>query len=159
VIKFAEDTGCMPTKDRWCNDAIEHTGITEGPVKLEGSPRPKWDLAYNACLSGREYAEIAREAVLLFEADGPWNYSGGPELLKPKRLKDRFLGIVPIELDFTLVAIVDGTVGRYRFSDGAIAVYDAESREFAPFTTESKYVPLRWEPVEDEAGETVARGK
>ena len=115
----------------------------------------KWGLAYNAYLSGKAYDSIPRETVLLFEAEGPWNNSGGSELLKPKRLKDKYLGIFDVQLDTALIAFMDGTVAKYRFSDGAIAIYDPNTRwlsgeagieQFAAFTTKNKYVPLHWKP-------------
>jgi hypothetical protein len=144
VLEAAKETGKMPIKDKWCNEAIQHGWIIRRPRKLEDYP--KWDLAYNANLSGKDYNNIPGETVLLWEANGPWNYSGGPELLKPKKLKDKYVGLFYVELDTVLVAFMDGSIARYRFPDKTIAVYNPDNREFAPFTTDSKYLPLRWQP-------------
>jgi hypothetical protein len=157
VLKTAKENGIMPRKDRWCYLAMKYggwsppSGFTWDQYDFETSKRyqeytAKWDLAYNENLSGMDYNSIPGETVLIFEAEGPWNLSGGPELLKPKRLKRKYIGLFKETLDTVLIAFVDGSVAKYRFTDKAIAVYDPNTEQFAPFTTNSKYLPLRWEP-------------
>lgn len=107
--------------------------------------KPEYHFAFNRNLSNLSKDETKGEAVMVFEAEGQANLSGGAELIIGDRPKDKYF---KKKDRFIYIAYVDGTIARYRLRDKAVALYDGEKEEFSGFykSGETPYSPLRWEP-------------
>jgi hypothetical protein len=113
--------------------------------------------AFNKYLSNATIEQLPSNIVLLVEFEGGINYSGTDELLKQpmKRDKHYLFSWQP----FNYILFVDGTIVKYRRSDGAISkyggdydkfgysAYDEAYRSFGPFLKKgtTPYSPLQWE--------------
>jgi hypothetical protein len=129
LIKYAGDhEGYLPAADRWCDLLMEYDRRLSGddfkhPL-VEGS---LCDFAFNKNLDGLRLSDIPDDVVLLFEASGDWNLTGGPELLIPRDDIDVY------------VLHVDGAGHWYRFERKGIGTYDKVLKEMV-------YSPVRWKP-------------
>jgi type II secretory pathway pseudopilin PulG len=149
---YVEMEGHWPGAGSWC-DAL--SGDQYAEVML-GTGRDKLRaFAFNADLDGRTPDKVPGNTVLLIEADGPWNNRGRADLLQASRSKFKYF--VLAYPGFVHVLYTDGTIGRYRLRDGALAIYGgladpcelndrwfdkAFSRVTPRHTT--PYSPLRW---------------
>ena len=71
----------FPPAATWC-DAIKTDVDSERTFKCPaGNPDARCHYAFNSKLDGLEEKNINPDTVLLFETDGGWNVSGGPELM------------------------------------------------------------------------------
>jgi hypothetical protein len=74
--------GCLPAADKWCDLLMESDPslsrrIFECPTEKGGV----CSYAFNRKLDRLRLMDLPNDVVLLFEADGGWNLSGGQELL------------------------------------------------------------------------------
>ncbi len=166
---YFEHNKQLPQNSVWCNRLMEYY-MEEGLVKkyLFNIPQLtqvgpiEYHFAFNKNLSLLSKKDLPGNLVLVFEADGEFNLSGGPELLKKKYAKDSFFSVENI---YIYILFLDGTIAKYRLHDGAIAlakeaVYDVsdyssfgytyeEEKAFSNYYKkgETPYSPLNWEPA------------
>jgi len=90
----------FPPAATWCDALLQNVGTDKVFKCPAGDMGKRCHYAYNAKLSGMEEGKIDPNTVVLFEAEGGWNLSGGPELMlqKPRHAR-RFI-----------VALADGSV-------------------------------------------------
>jgi prepilin-type processing-associated H-X9-DG protein len=100
-IYSGDNTNHLPPAATWCDAILPDVGGAQAAFLCPGADASKRShYAYNSKLGGMEDAKINPGTVLLFECDGGWNASGGPDLvLRPSRHGKVFL-----------VAFVDGHV-------------------------------------------------
>jgi prepilin-type processing-associated H-X9-DG protein len=104
---YAGDNGDhFPPAATWC-DAI-HTAVgAEKVFKCPAAPAgSRCDYAFNAKLDGLAEGSVNPRTVMLFETEGGWNASGGPELMIGKARHARMF----------VVAFADGSVQQLRES-------------------------------------------
>ena len=95
VMMYSSDNNdLLPRTNSWCDQITQYVRSAD-PFRCptgEGSLRSHY--AFNAKLSGLSQIKISRRAntVMLFETEGGWNASGGPELmLKSPRHGKQFI--------------------------------------------------------------------
>jgi len=125
MSEYSEDhDGYLPVANQWCDILMEYDGnLSESsfkhPVK-EGS-----SIAFNKNLDGLRLADVPGKTVLLFEAEGGWNLTGGPELLKKEC----------INRDFVDVLLVNKDIKSYWIKNEGFREH-----------SEDNFKPLRWKP-------------
>jgi hypothetical protein len=86
-------SGYLPPADKWGDSLLEFDKtLSENNFKhpkIEGSV-----IAFNKNLGGKNMADIPRNTVLLFEAKGGWNVSGGEELINSTNLNRSYVSIL-----------------------------------------------------------------
>ena len=105
IISYAQEhNGRFPDAASWCDAIKANTpdDLFRCPSVLDQSSRCGY--AFNSALSGRSKNSVDPKTVLLFEADGGWNASGGKESLSstPRHHSSRS--------DHVVVAFADGSV-------------------------------------------------
>jgi len=142
IMEYANNNNYhLPPAENWSdllvhldNDIYEDTFMVAGYFEN--------NFAFNKYISGKKVDGLPHNIVVIFEADGNYNLSGGSELIREKRAKDKyFLRKKDI---FIYVYFKDGTIAKYRIFDNAISIYDRNSQEFSPYTQKSPYLPLQW---------------
>lgn len=116
-IYEADNKDQFPPAATWC-DAIQSMVGSEMVFRCPaGDPNRRCHYAYNAKLNGVEESKVNPETVMLFEAEGGWNASGGPELMltRPRHRNGRIVNVA--------------------FADGHVEA-----------VTASRLGTLRWEP-------------
>jgi hypothetical protein len=159
----ANKIGHMPDTNDWCysliGSSLESTPLAFDSVVTKrtfslNSACQNCNFAYNKNLGYLPIEGLSGNTVLLFEGEGDFNLSGDEELLS-KELKDNQWAFYNIrKKNYRYIIFIDGTMGKYRLSDGAIAFYDPNigykrSYEFRNFTKYCKkgktpYSPLKW---------------
>lgn len=136
LTEYAEDhNGYLPAAGQWCDLLMEHDGdLTKDNFKF---PKPErlqlkgnCHFAFNKNLGGLRLVDIPADVVLLFEADGDWNLSGGAELLKT-----RYKG----EHSSIAMLFTDQTIRRYWYYKEAVRKFDSKG-------TRMYYEPPCWKP-------------
>lgn len=80
---YANDNNdCLPDASQWTDLMIEQDILW--PEYLEDG---KTRYAMNINASGMKVSDLPKDMVLLFEAEGPKNLSGGPELIKTQKYR------------------------------------------------------------------------
>jgi len=80
----ADNKDQYPAATNWCVALQSYAGSTSAfhcPADVSGS---RCSYAFNARLAGAEDGKAEPNTVMIFEASGGWNLSGGPELLLAK---------------------------------------------------------------------------
>jgi prepilin-type processing-associated H-X9-DG protein len=80
----ADNKDQYPAATNWCNAIQSEVGTTNAfhcPADFSGG---RCSYAFNARLSGAEEGKVDPNTVMIFEADGNWNTSGGRELMLTK---------------------------------------------------------------------------
>ena len=92
----------FPPAATWCDAILSHVGSDKFFQCPAGDPGKRCNYAYNAKLGGLDESKINPNTVLIFETEGGWNVSGGPELMlnQARHRRGRVL----------VVAFVDGHV-------------------------------------------------
>ncbi len=148
INQYLKKYNHMPDAFWWCDSLINEPdiGVSKHDFHIGQFPDIECDFAYNKNLDKLPRGDIAGNVVLLFEADGDLNLSGGPELISKERTKDKYF-LFKRQI-FIYVLFVDGTIVKYRLHDGAISKYDPEKNEFTPYLKKGQtpYSPLRWKP-------------
>ncbi|HTY88209.1 MAG TPA: DUF4190 domain-containing protein [Candidatus Acidoferrum sp.] len=86
--------GYYPAATNWCDAVRSYAGTTNifhCPVDVSGS---RCSYAFNAEVGGVEVGKVDPETVVIFEADGGWNLSGGKALLlgNPRHVRGVVVG-------------------------------------------------------------------
>lgn len=82
IIAYADDhDGYLPIKDKWCDLLMKYDNISEETFKCPLRKRQICSYAFNKDLEGLRLRDVPNNALLVFEANGDWNLSGGAELL------------------------------------------------------------------------------
>ena len=80
----------LPQGANWCDAIQPYLGGGQALKCFSGDPNQRAHYAFNANLAGTKLSKIAAPAqtVLVFEIEGGWNVSGGPETLlkKPRHI-------------------------------------------------------------------------
>ena len=88
LIMYAGDNkDQFPDGTAWCDTLIPYLGgTTNAFICPAGAPNQRCHYAFNARLVGHSVKDVQTPAktVLVFEIDGGWNVTGGPELLPAK---------------------------------------------------------------------------
>ncbi|MCD4831139.1 MAG: hypothetical protein K8R02_04940 [Anaerohalosphaeraceae bacterium] len=92
--------GYLPEANSWCDQLLADKGLSlavenfHHPKAKELGLDGKCHFTFNENLSGRKLSEISDNVVLLFEADGDWNFSGGSKLLNTRYNKDGYITVM-----------------------------------------------------------------
>jgi len=108
IKMYADDhEGQFPPAATWC-DAIKPSVSAEAIFKCPAAnSSSRCGYAFNARVSGLNETNIAPNTVIIFESDGDWNRSGGPEqMIRSPRHARVFV-----------VAFADGSVQQLRESE------------------------------------------
>lgn len=92
VIMYSSDNkDLFPAGTNWCDALLPYVKNPGTFLCPQGKPGQRSHYAFNARLVGHEAKEIQSPAmtVMIFETDGGWNVSGGPELLPVKPRHNR----------------------------------------------------------------------
>ena len=150
MLSYEIKTGHLPDSNDWCNSifsrkkTINH--ITFAPAAKQDAPN---SFAFNYNLSELPIDGLGPNTVLIFEADGPWNFTAGPEQFPGSRYRDRYF---PWKDRFAYLFFVDGSLVIYRLHDGAVALQkptEYKRTSYLKFTDwfmkgETPYSPLKW---------------
>jgi len=90
----------FPSATNWCDAIINNAGSDKIFKCPNGDPSKRCHYALNAKLSDLEEGKFSPDTVMIFECDGGWNVSGGPELALMKPRHGRM----------SVVAFADGSV-------------------------------------------------
>jgi prepilin-type processing-associated H-X9-DG protein len=99
-IYSGDNGGHFPPAKTWCDSIKSYAGSNRIFKCPAASPADRCDYAFNSHLDGVDEKNIDPNTVLLFETEGGWNTSGGPELMLPKSRHGRLY----------VVAFADGSV-------------------------------------------------
>lgn len=105
---YTQDYETLPEMDKWCDLLIEKTDCS--PLMFEGvhhSEKGVCGYALNKALAGLKFSELDDKVVLAFEAKGPWNLSGGPELVRHSTQERIAVVFVGGTMDFVPVEEID----------------------------------------------------
>ena len=117
--------GHLPAADNWCDLLMKHYALSEKFFTCPGAKAGTGGYAFNKNLDGLHlYRDVHKPSyvVLVFDADGGWNLSGGEELLKMRHRG------------------MKGKSCNLLFADFSVRSYDEEDFEKEP---------LRWKPQGD----------
>jgi hypothetical protein len=112
---YARDNkGYLPSAKKWCDLLSEHIidDSTKEVFKCPSAREGDYGYAFNKKLDGLYLADVPGDVVLVFEADGGWNLTGGPELLSLRHEWDSSEDIYRRRCCNLL--FVNGDVRRYR---------------------------------------------
>ena len=85
VRLYSNDNKDMfPIAAKWCDAIQPDIGGSTKVFQCPDAPGPRCTYAFNAKLSGMEEGKINPNTVMIFESQGGWNLSGGPELMIKK---------------------------------------------------------------------------
>ena len=86
----------FPSADHWCDALGKYVANPNTFLCPAGDPSRRSHYAFNARLSGVDTKEVSspNQTVLIFEIDGGWNMSGGPELLMRPGRHNGSVGLV-----------------------------------------------------------------
>jgi prepilin-type processing-associated H-X9-DG protein len=103
-----------PAATNWC-DAIQADVGTPKPFHCPADfSNGRSSYAFNAQLAGAEADQVNPETVMIFEADGGWNVSGGPELLPAKPRHGRNTVVVGFA-DGHVESVTESRLGQLRW--------------------------------------------
>lgn len=118
--------GNLPSSTNWCDELNSFgSDLTSTLFDYKRRMEPHCTVAFNKNISGANLQSLSSNTILLFESDGPWNLSGGPELFHSQS-KDK---------EFAFVILADGKTYKYFFSRGKAKEISSES-----------YVSIQWNP-------------
>ncbi len=100
LVMYAGDhDNRLPQGTNWCEAIQPYLGGTQVFKCVNGDPTQRSHYAFNARLSGMDIRKIPSPAqtVLIFETDGGWDVSGGPEALLQKPRHNRAVGLAFVD--------------------------------------------------------------
>lgn len=134
LLSYETESRHFPNSKNWCDLVLE-----------KGKKIPYWEFkwgfgkrenscsfAFNDNLSDLPIDGLDPNTVLIFEADGHWNFAGGVELFPGKRYRDSYF---PQKERFAFVFVISGSLVKYRLYDAAIAVFNEKEGAFDKFRT------------------------
>ena len=88
---FELENGALPPAEGWCDALVPTYVVSEKVFQCPELPDQRCAYGFNANLSGVSISQLTTDlsrTVLVFEASGGWNASGGPELMlrEPRHL-------------------------------------------------------------------------
>ena len=147
VNQYAHQYNRMPEADWWSHSLVDDPNIEIAGHEFNiGQYRDiECTFAFNRNLDRLPLDQIEGNVVLLFEADGELDLSGGLELIHKERAKDKYF--IFKRQKYIYILFVDGAIVKYRIRDGAVALYDPEKPSFTNYIEKGRteYSPLRWE--------------
>jgi hypothetical protein len=93
-----ENNGVSPAADEWC-DAILANLPTAKSLQCPARTSERSGYGFNQRVAGRTLSSIPPDTVMVFEAEGGWNYVGGPDDLLAE----------PVHGQSLIVGFADGT--------------------------------------------------
>ncbi len=114
IIAYSEgNDGYLPIANEWCDLLMrDNNGLPEDLFKCPRAEEGRSNYAFNERLSGLRLEDVPSDAVLLFEASGGWNLSGGPESLALRHKSGEDQNI--FGRGICNVLFTNGDVRRYR---------------------------------------------
>ena len=105
LIMYANDRNDQfPSGTTWCDAIMPYVKSDKPYLCAQGKPGQRCHYAFNAKLAGQGMKDVQTpaETVLIFETDGGWNVSGGPELLpaKPRHSNGHVVGFADGHVEF-----------------------------------------------------------
>jgi hypothetical protein len=98
TIMYAGTYTNLPAASNWCDDLIKSGFVTSTNVFLcPASTNDSCGYAFNTNLSGMNPSKINPRTVLIFESDGGWNASGGPELMLSEPRHEHMFEVVFVD--------------------------------------------------------------
>lgn len=96
MMYASESKNRFSSAEEWCDSVTKYVGNPRVFLCPAGDPSQRCHYAINSRLAGVEMREVKApsQTVLLFEINGGWNVSGGPELAVASPRHDRKIGIV-----------------------------------------------------------------
>jgi prepilin-type processing-associated H-X9-DG protein len=81
----------LPPAATWCDAIKSYTGLENvfHCPAVDTSANSRCDYAFNAKLDGLKVSAVNPQTVLIFESDGGWNASGGPDSLVSRHINHR----------------------------------------------------------------------
>ena len=136
----------LPDSNNWCDVLLSREKkIFRTTFATAAKQDAPCSFAFNDNLNKLPIDGLDPNTVLIFEADGPWNFAGGPKQFPGSRYRDRYF---PQKKRFAYLFFVDGTLVKYRLHDGAVALYEPGKYVFADYhyhkKGETPYSPPRW---------------
>ena len=127
LLKYAKtNDGILPSSDNWCDELKGFDfKLASDSFDTKGRIDPHCTVAFNNNLSRVNLNKLSLNTVLLFEADGPWNLSGGPELFYA----------LSEDTEFAFVFLADGNTYKYFFRRGEVKD-----------ESDGSYKSIRWNP-------------
>ncbi|MHC4621359.1 MAG: hypothetical protein ACYTEQ_26760 [Planctomycetota bacterium] len=124
--------GRLPSHDSWADDFLAHQG-RDASMDFVFSRHAGYycKYAYNRNIADSNLLQLPPKTVLVFESDGPWNLSGGEDLLKA-----RIIG------KYALAYTADSKLVKYYYQKDAYV--DSET---------SQRIHVSWKPEEIRAPE------
>jgi hypothetical protein len=105
-IYSGSHNGQLPHAATWCDDIKPNLDSDRYFICPSAGITNRCDYAFNTKLDGIDESKISPSTVMIFESDGGWNASGGPELMISK----------PRHARTYLVAFADGSIQILRES-------------------------------------------
>lgn len=116
----AAHNGYLPESDKWCDALLAQANskCTKKsflhPMYCINGLKGNCHFAFNSNLSGVQLSSIPKDTVLVFESDGEWNLSGGPELLRKRYKKHGCISFL----------LTDFSLKDYWFDEKAIKTFE-----------------------------------
>ena len=110
-LVYSEDTGNYPTLENWCDLIKVYLGKgNEIILRCPEAKRAECNYAMNP------YCEpnSPSDTVLLFETNGGWNLSGGPELLTTENHKKKICNV--LFNDYTVKSIKEDEIKNLKWN-------------------------------------------
>jgi prepilin-type processing-associated H-X9-DG protein len=89
-------TNQLPAASNWCDSLLPFVGSTN-VFQCPATTNDSCGYAFNTNLSGMNRLKINPRTVLIFESDGGWNASGGPELMLSQSRHERTFTVVFVD--------------------------------------------------------------
>jgi len=119
IIRYAEDNeGVLPVADQWCDILMQYDkNLSKNDFRRPFLVNSGCAFAFNSNVQGLKLTDVPDTVVLVFEAQGDWNLSGGAELLKKGD-----------EL-YPYLLLASGDIHEYYDARGGIVRWDADKKK------------------------------
>ncbi len=169
ILNYAmHNDGYLPHDNNWSDCIQDRFSISSEFSTIDAGIHDKSnDFAFNKNISEMNINNIPDNVILLFEAEGPLNLSGGEELLSMNIEKDKYFrdknapranrNLFSVDFgafmkncvqlftqvskldNYRYIFFVDGKVGKYYFYNQQVEIADSKTGVIT-------YRQLRWEP-------------
>jgi hypothetical protein len=144
LLSCENKVGRFPDSNDWCDLVLKKdVDLSDWHFNPSGRLDNSCGFAFNKNLSELSVDSLAPNTVLIFEADGPWNFAGKQEQFPGTRYRDKYF---PKKERFAFIFYVDATLAKYRLYDGSVALYIKDKKTFSDWHEkgETLYSPLKW---------------